>query len=96
MAIALGPPPVVYQSTSEMINIISSQSVSVKMRSRSTTTNDDDDVNDVVKACDPVKYFEACLENGHCDLIESESSIQDDDADAAAMWDDFNRDIEWM
>ena len=99
MAIALGPPPVVYQSTSEMINIISSQSVSVKMRSRSTATNvydDDDDVNDVVKACDPVKYFEACLENGHCDLIESESSIQDDDADAAAMWDDFNRDIEWM
>jgi hypothetical protein len=51
-----------------------------------------------VKACDPVKYFEACLDNGHCDLIESESSIQDDDvdADAAAIWDDFNRDIEWM
>jgi hypothetical protein len=102
MAIALGPAPVVYQSTSEMINIISSQSVSVKMRSRSCTTNnnnyddDDDDDNDVVKACDPVKYFEACLDNGHCDLIESESSIQDDDADAAAMWDDFNRDIEWM
>jgi len=98
MAIALGPAPVVYQSTSEMINIISSQSVSVKMRSRSATTtnDDDDDLNDVVKACDPVKYFEACLDNGHCDLIESESSIQDDGADAAAMWDDFNRDIEWM
>jgi len=76
MAIALGPAPVVYQSTSEMINIISSQS------DRAT-----------VKPCDPVKYFEACLDNGHCDLLESEESIHDD---TDAMWDDFNRDIEWM
>lgn len=103
MPIALGPAPVLYQSTSEMINLGSS--------STSSTARRDDGSSTTIRACDPEKYFEACLENGHCDTLESETASStalihdadhagDDDQNevraGVAAWDDFNRDIELM
>jgi len=100
MAIALGPAPVVYQSTSQMINISSIERDGDNIGIVSGGVNDSSNVDDgrhVTIACDPVKYFEACLDNGHCDLIESEASNQDNtNVDNDDTWDDFNRDIEWM
>ena len=86
IAVPIGPEPILYESTSFMLNMNKFHPPIYQQ-----TITDNISINNGHKIVE--NYFEDCLENGHCDVIDSASSTIEIHTE---NWELLNRDIEWM
>lgn len=85
ISVSIGPEPIIYETTCMMMNMTQQQTSTSRI-------NTVDSLNSFITSD---KYFEECLENGHCDVIDSVTS-EENVPEYAENWELLNRDIEWM